>query len=436
MGLLHRANLVTASLMIGPLLWSAGIYGAELRTTICDRPVCRTVAVVPEASVKRQPVPEEYVTTEPFLEGDAGDCAGSCANSCGPPQCDLCCLPRREIWTEFDFLLGWRHAIRTPPLVTTSPNGTPQALAGVLNAGSTVIYPIEPFGEEARPGGRITVGTWFDPYHCWGLEGRFFSLGNANTRFHMDSTGDPILARPFLDDVANANAARLLAFPGVSTPGSIDILTESEFSGGDALLRRSVCRWGCGELDLLIGYQFARLDETLVISDLSTDADPANLIQDGTTLEITDQFATRNQYHAAAFGAVLKLQQDNLRWEVLSKIGLGNIQETVAITGRTEVTVPATAPVITDIGLLAQGANLGTFSQDKFCASPEINVKCVYQLTDCIDVSAGYTFLYFTNVAQPGRQIDVDLTVPTDHFRIRETEYWMHAFQAGVSVRF
>ena len=130
MGVLHRANLVNASLMFVPLLWSASLSGAELRTTICDRPVCRTVAVVPDATVKRQPVAEEYVTTEPILEGEAGDCASGCTDSCCAPQCDLCCLPVREVWAEFDFLLGWRHGIRTPPLVTTSPNGTPQALAG------------------------------------------------------------------------------------------------------------------------------------------------------------------------------------------------------------------------------------------------------------------------------------------------------------------
>jgi hypothetical protein len=92
--------------------------------------------------------------------------------------------------------------------------------------------------------------------------------------------------------------------------------------------------------------------------------------------------------------------------------------------------------VVNQFGLLAQGVNLGTFNQDKFCAAPELNLKLVYEVNRCIDVSCGYTFLYLTSVAQPGRQIDVDLVVPSERFRIRDSEFWIHAFQCGVTMRF
>jgi hypothetical protein len=339
------------------------------------------------------------------------------------------------MWGSVDFLLGWRHSVRFPPLVTTSPNGTAQANAGVL-PDATIIYPTEPVGEEARPGGRVAVGAWLDPCHCWGVEGRYFMLADEITTFALQSDGDPILARPFFDVATNSQASRLLAFPGVSAPGAVTVDTESQLLGGDALLHRALCRWGCGELYFLVGYQFARLDEALLIRDLSTDADEGNLIPDGTELEITDLFTTRNEYHAASIGAVMRMQRDCVELEVLGKIGLGNMHQMVTIAGQTDTTVPGAPTVTNQFGLLAQGANLGTFEQDEFCAAPEINIKITYAVNRCVDVSCGYTFLYFTNVAAPGEQIAADLRVPTTTYTIDDSEYWMHAFQCGTTFRF
>lgn len=448
MSTFHRTLWVVVSLTVLAQSRPTLIEGAELRTTACDRPVCRSVAISPAAPSRQdRKVRQASLTTDAVFDeyqgehlgeyhGDFhGDFHGDCQGNCGG-GCSNCCLPPREVWVGFDFLLGWRHGIRTPPLVTTSPNGTAQADAGVL-PGATVVYPTQPFGEEARPGGRLSLGAWLDRTRCWALEGRYFMLADQNTNFAIASVaGDPILARPFFDVLGNVQAARLLAFPGFVEPGGVNITSESQLQGGDALLRRRLCDLGTGDLQFLVGYQFAQIDEALVIADLSTDADPGNLIQDGTTLAITDRFSTRNQYNAASVGAAWKMQNDNLTWEILGKVGLGNMRETVMISGTTVTTVPGQAAVENAVGLLAQGVNLGTFTQDRFCASPEVNLKCSYQVNDHIDVSCGYTFLYFTSSVQPGQQIDVDLRVPPDGFRIRDTEYWMHAFQCGVNVRF
>ena len=173
-----------------------------------------------------------------------------------------------------------------------------------------------------------------------------------------------------------------------------------------------------------------------MISDLSTDVDPANLILNGTTLAIQDLFSTTNEYHAATIGGVMRMQRNCLQYEVFGKVGLGNMHQTVSVAGATTTTVPGTAPVANQFGLLAQGVNLGSFSQDKFCAAPEVTLKAIYSVNRCLDVSCGYTFLYFTTVAQPGRQVDVDVSVPTDRFRIRDSEFWMHALQCGVTMRY
>jgi hypothetical protein len=382
---------------------------------------------------------EPIAVPEPYIETGGGECAGSCTGNC-TGGCQFCCRWDCGIWTDFDFLLGRRRAIRFPPAATTSPQGTPAAQAGVLGLPTTtVIYPTEPVGEDARPGGRISVGMWLDPCHCWAIEGRYFGLADEQTRFDVTSNGNPILARPFFDVAGGAGPSSLLiAFPGVSSPGNITVATDSQILGGDALVRQLMCRWGCGRLDLLYGFQFARIDESMVISSVLTDADPANIIPDGTTLAITDNFATRNEYRAVTIGAAAQYDMGAWRLDVLGKFGLGNMQETVTISGLsvTDTPPPGSPNNVVPQGLLAQNVNLGTFAREEFCVSPELNVKLVYHVNSCVDVALGYTFIYWSNVAQPGDQIDPDLRAPPDRFEIEDSEAWVHAFTLGASFQF
>ena len=425
-------------LFVSLMAASMSVSAAELRTSAGGRPVSRTVAAASHTVPAIEEMEMDVDVQSTGCDGQCSQCNGG--HSCGTQMCQSCCFQSNGFWVDAEFLLAWRHGARFPPLVTTSANGTAAAVAGVLGQpATTVVYANEAVGDDGRPGGRISVGTWLDPWQCWGIEGRYYMLANESTRFDATSAGDPILARPFFDVIANAPASRLVAFPGVVTPGSVSVITESEVMGGDAMLRRSLCRWGCGRVDLIFGYQFARIDESLLISDSSTDADPANLIADGTILAISDSFVTRNEYHAATLGAAAQFEQGSWRLDVLGKIGFGNMRETVSIAGQTVVDAPPIGVVdaVNAFGLLAQGVNIGTFSQDRFSVSPEINAKAVYRVTDCIDVWAGYTFVYWSRVAGPGRQIDGDLRVPpVQQFAVRDSEYWVHALTLGGQFRF
>src|SRR5688572_23755300 len=173
--------------------WIA-VSAAELRTSSGSRPVSRTV--VPAAHTT--PVVEE-------AEFEAGGCAEPCSqcsggHSCGTQMCQSCCFQSNGMWVNAEFLLAWRHGIRFPPLVTTSPNATLNTVAGVLGQPTTsILYSDEAVGEDGRPGGRISIGTWLDPWQCWGVEARYYMLADENTEFAATSTGDPILARPFFD---------------------------------------------------------------------------------------------------------------------------------------------------------------------------------------------------------------------------------------------
>src|SRR5262249_13779926 len=100
----------------------------------------------------------------PASGGDGSDCptcpAGGAARG-----------PAGGTWAEAEYLLWWMRGASLPPLVTTSPPGTPQSQAGVLGApGTRVLFGGSDVNDEARSGGRFRLGTWLDDCQRFGLE--------------------------------------------------------------------------------------------------------------------------------------------------------------------------------------------------------------------------------------------------------------------------
>src|SRR5262245_58536535 len=102
---------------------------------------------------------------------DIGPCLActNCQPFCGPPG---------RVWVRGEYLLWWLEGQRLPALLTASPLGTSQDQAGVLGTpGTTVLFGDSRVNEDARSGGRITLGAWFDARQTVGLEGNFFGVG-------------------------------------------------------------------------------------------------------------------------------------------------------------------------------------------------------------------------------------------------------------------
>ena len=92
----------------------------------------------------------------------------------------------------------WVRGANTPPLVTTSPDGTPVGIAGVL-PNATILFGNDRINTQARSGGRFTLGYFCDPCQQLGIEDTFFFVGNGDEGFFASSSGSPILARPFFN---------------------------------------------------------------------------------------------------------------------------------------------------------------------------------------------------------------------------------------------
>ncbi len=381
-------------------------------------------------------------------------------------------------WVRADYLLWSTEGMDLPPLVTTSPTGTPRSMAGVLGEnGTQVLFGDSTLFDDSRSGARIRAGLWWDPCHVWGIEGEYLALEDLSTSYRAASSGDPIIARPFFDPLAGQETSQLVAFPGVIN-GEIEIGAMTRFQSAGVRLRLNACNqtFACGacgvhgvsgggwdeewqnsglpgaqfdcnqssyRLDILGGYRYLLLDDQLRIREDLTSLDTST----PGTFDITDSFDTENRFHGGEIGLMFEMQRRRWSLELLTKIALGTTQEIVTINGAT--VSDEGGDVVTDPGgLLAQRTNIGTHKQNQFTAVPELGVTLGYQLTRHTRLSVGYSMIYWSRVARAGDQIDLDVNpnlLPPEvtpfagperpRFNLVESDFWAHGLTAGVDVR-
>jgi hypothetical protein len=350
---------------------------------------------------------------------------------------------RRCCWDSYgdvELLLWWTKGTHVPALVTTSPAGTPRAEAGVLGEpGTSVLFGDELLGQDLQVGGRITMGWWLDGSHNFGVEGRFFALEGDSTTFFAESTGDPILGRPFFNPALPGEDAFLVAFPGVSE-GSIRANFTNDLFGTEVLARMMMYRTQLRRVDLLAGYQFLRLDDDLRINTFTTSTDAGGFIPVGTTFDIFDRFRGRNEFHGGVIGVSGTMARGCWSLNGLAKVGFGNMRQTVVIEGAQTVTIPNLPGSEIGSGFLAQPSNIGTYTQDQFCFIPEMTLDLRYHINDCWSASIGYNLIWMSDVVLGADHIDrvVDLSQVTARpaFTFEDTDYWVQGLNFGLHYDF
>jgi hypothetical protein len=339
-----------------------------------------------------------------------------------------------------------------PPLVTTSPAGTPATQAGVLGApGTTILFGGNSVNDEVRSGFRFTLGGWLNDCHTLGVEGGFFMLGSEGAGFTASSTGSPILARPIFNTTTGLPDSQLISFPGFLS-GTVTAQSGSTgLLGADALLRCNVC-CGCNyRLDAIGGFRYLRLSDHLNVDEnlVSTSPTNPNFVPQGTSIILSDQFDTRNEFYGFNIGLKGSIQRGPWVLQGVAQVALGDNHEVVNISGATTVTVPGIAPVTSVGGLLALPSNIGHFTKDKFDAIPEFGARLGYQVTSHVQVFAGYTLLYWGDVARAGNQVDLTVnptllpgstTPPTGAQRpmplLNQSSFWAQGIDLGLQIRF
>jgi hypothetical protein len=353
-----------------------------------------------------------------------------------------------RFWVDGEVLLWWMKSANLPPLVTGSPPGTPIANVGVPGApGTSVLFGGSPVNGDLRVGGRVTAGLWFDCDQTCGIEGYFFQLDTQSQGFSGGTPGS--LGRPFLDAGTGLPNAELVSFPGFLN-GNVQASDRSGSLIGAGVLGRANLCCDCGyRLDALAGYRFLSLDDRVGIGENLTSIDVAQTVVPlGTNILVTDSFHATNQFHGGDIGLA-----GELRWNAWSlggtaRIALGSTHERVDINGSTIVTVPGFAPVVNQGGLLALSSNSGSHSRDIFAVVPEARLQLGYQFGQHVRAHVGYTFLYWSNVARAGDQIDLAVNpalLPPPlpgasplrpAFSFHGTGMWAQGIDLGLEFRF
>jgi hypothetical protein len=318
-----------------------------------------------------------------------------------------------HIWARAEYLLWWLSASKLPPLVTTSPPGTPQIEAGVLGApGTTVLFGGAHENGDVRSGGRFTLGGWLGCDQCLGIEGSFFILEGKGAHFSANSNGNPILARPFTDATTGLPNSELIAFPGV-VAGSINANDVSkQFLGAGVLLRHHIC-CGCNYfVDAVAGYRYLYYSQGISVTEDLMSTLPSTsfpFIPFGTTLFVGDRFATRNSFNGFDMGLTGEFRRGPWSLEWLAKVALGGTFTALDINGETTVTVPGLPSVTSPGGLLALSSNSGHFTRERFSAVPEFGIRLGYDITPHIRTTLGYTIFWWDPIGDATKSVDLNV---------------------------
>ncbi|WP_161604334.1 BBP7 family outer membrane beta-barrel protein [Roseiconus nitratireducens] len=348
---------------------------------------------------------------------DGGFDVGCDASGCDAMGCDGGCTTGRvdcDRWFgTVELLLMWRSGDRLPALVTTTTDADPDAeTAGRLDdAGTVVLAGRESVFKDLRAGGRFTLGTWLDAYKDRSLVARGWFAGQESHAFSANQDSSSVLTRPFLnvtDGVTPAQDTQIIAFPDRAT-GAIQIQGDSDVYGADLSIRQLWAKPFGGTIDLLYGYQYMGMDESLSISSRSISIDD-DFAPVGAVIAVRDAFDIENDFHGGQLGVATHYREGCWSFSSLAKIGFGSIQRKATRTGNTLTSIDgnnATNPN----GLLVRSTNDGTIDDDTFGWVPELDFTLGWQRYPAFDVTVGYHVIAMTDALQVSGAIDPSLAV-------------------------
>ncbi len=125
--------------------------------------------------------------------------------------------------------------------------------------------------------------------------------------------------------------------------------------------------------------------------------------------DIRDSFTTQNNFYGGEIGLIGQRYYERWLLEGTAKVALGDMNSIVSINGSTVVSFPGQPTVINQGGLLALSSNIGRHEHDAFVAIPQFSLRVGYRATERLTFLAGYTFMYFSQIARAGDQIDTTI---------------------------
>jgi hypothetical protein len=312
---------------------------------------------------------------------------------------------------------------------------------------------------------RLRAGGWFSSKQKTGLGFDFIALTDADWTYRAASTGSDIIARPFtnVDPALGMDVgpdSELISYPNLHA-GWIQVDSDSRFrsfalpliynlrchnGGADTTFGGGVLNGGSRyRIDLLAGYRFMRLDENVVI----THAQVVSVMPQA-GFDVYDRFEGENQFNGLELGVSGEYYWGKFAADGLFKLALGRTNQSVAIDGRTDLSI-AGAPARSDPGgLLALPTNMGIHSRKKTDLVLEFGFNVGYMLSKRLKATFGYTLIYWPHVVRPGDQMNLNVngsyipdptgaTTPAGpaapSFSFNDSHYWAQGINFGLDYR-
>jgi hypothetical protein len=364
------------------------------------------------------------LTTPPAIHTD-------CPTSCAGPR----------FYGSTEYLLWWIKNQPVPaPLITTTSapitltSPTPGAIGG---PGTTVLLGGRDYDNGQRNGGRFTIGGWLDPEQRFGVEGSYLFLANQSFTHTLSTPGGPG-AHPLIVPFNNPETISVDGFtlpagqtvgpyfipfvgaiPGVGAlPSSASLTVFSRMDGYELNGVYGFGRSGGPRFEVLAGFRNLNLHEQLRFA--TTNSAPTNPFV-AVSLNTLDQFDTKNDFFGGQVGGRMHYTFRGVELSATGKVAIGSMYEQVGISGQTSIAgnLPTgltggpggNFSFLFPGGNFAQPTNIGEHSQNRFAVVPEVTLDAGYWVTSWARISVGYTFLYASEVARPGNQIDPSINI-------------------------
>jgi hypothetical protein len=389
---------------------------APVQAAPCNSPACAT--------------PAPAVSAPNYMHGwsDCNRCSG--AMGCGD----------QRFFGRAEYLLWWQKGASLPPLATEGSGGR---IGIVGDPTTTILYGDNKVGNDVRSGGRFTLGYWLDADRQHGIQGSYFFLGDDSDSFYVASDGQRTLGRPFINAISGANDVLLFSDPVTQTRGNLSITAQSDgLQGAEINYRTNVWANPCDRVDFLIGYRYLNLRESLTFRETIITTTPDKVC------DITESFSTENNFHGLNLGLQGDFRVGNaLLLEVVGKLAIGENSSTTNINAYQAVTSPL-GNATYNAGLLAQSTNVGRYSDDQWVVVPELGVNLSYQVTCNVRVLAGYTILWWGDIARAGNQIDQRINpniIPPNNGNaspylpaggVNTSSFWAQGVNLGLELRY
>lgn len=374
-------------------------------------------------------------------------CDSGCDSGCGAIGAAIRADDPR-FWMKSELLLWFPQERQTAPLGVRAPAGDVPVLRNPLASPNATPFG-DSFGGDLVPGFRGDIGAYFAD-GAFGLGGRVWILGDDEDSLNYGGNGlGESLGLPFFnindDPLQFGENAVFIGFnDGVPrNQGSVAVRSSLSMIAAEIYGRALLSKSKNHRFEMLGGYSHFNITDELGIRVQSIE------LPGGVQTVFNDSFSTANEFHGGQIGSEISLTRGRWTASSLTKVHLGNMAQRVSVSGNTSQGILPAAPAVVapDQGLFARGETLelNGFKRDVLAFAPEMNLKLGYQFRDHVNLHVGYTFIYWSDVALAGDQLNRNVYIDTADYTANDTArhtsfkssgYFVQGIDLGATITF